>query len=195
MRDACRWTYLSHEIAGPPRCRADIGIQWRHWRLNFWRRLGKDAPPLWSQARTSAVVPMRDKCEPRFVRCNKNTTAGSDSMVRVVGYLGILSACFVISWPDGVSAQAWRNCIPNSIGPGGCDSIGPGGGRSIGPGGGESIGPSGGLSIGPSGGQSIGPGGGQSIGPGGGQSMNRDRTQGLDTNTMRPYPCGAGGRC
>lgn len=31
--------------------------------------------------------------------------------------------------------QAWRDCVPNSIGPGGCDSIGPRGGRSIGPGG------------------------------------------------------------
>jgi len=28
-------------------------------------------------------------------------------------------------------AQAWRDCVPNSIGPGGCDSIGPGGGQSI----------------------------------------------------------------
>jgi len=85
------------------------------------------------------------------------------------------------------SAQAWRDCIPNSIGPGGCDSIGPGGGRSIGPGGGQSIGPGGGLSIGPGGGQSIGPGGGQSIGPGGGKSLLRDRSRGLNTDTMRPY--------
>jgi hypothetical protein len=45
------------------------------------------------------------------------------------------------------NAQAWRNCVQGSIGPGGCDSIGPGGGRSIGPGGGLSIGPEGGLSI------------------------------------------------
>jgi hypothetical protein len=88
---------------------------------------------------------------------------------------------------DAVNAQAWRDCIPNSIGPGGCDSIGPGGGRSIGPGGGLSIGPGGGLSIGPGGGQSIGPGGGQSIGPGGGQSLLRDRTRGLNADTMRPY--------
>lgn len=43
-------------------------------------------------------------------------------------------------------AQAWRNCITNSIGPGGCDSIAPGGGLSIAPGGGQSIGPGGGLS-------------------------------------------------
>ena len=70
--------------------------------------------------------------------------------------------------------QAWRNCVPNSIGPGGCDSIGPGGGQSIGPGGGQSIGPGGGLSIGPEGGQSIGPRGGQSIGPGGGQALDRE---------------------
>ena len=59
-----------------------------------------------------------------------------------------------------IHAQAWRNCVPDSIGPGGCDSIGPGGGLSIGPGGGQSIGPGGGLSIGPGCGQSIGPGGG-----------------------------------
>jgi hypothetical protein len=38
------------------------------------------------------------------------------------------------------NAQAWRNCVQGSIGPGGCDSIGPGGGKSIGPGGGQSIG-------------------------------------------------------
>lgn len=88
------------------------------------------------------------------------------------------------------TAQAWRDCIPNSIGPGGCDSIGPGGGRSIGPGGGQSIGPGGGLSIGPGGGQSIGPGGGQSIGPGGGKSVTRDRSRGLNTDTMRPYGYG-----
>lgn len=86
--------------------------------------------------------------------------------------------------------QAWRNCVPNSIGPGGCNSIGPGGGQSIGPGGGRSIGPGGGLSIGPGGGQSIGPNGGQSIGPGGGQALDRDRTRGLDTNTMRPFDNG-----
>ncbi|MSQ68602.1 MAG: hypothetical protein EXR83_10475 [Gammaproteobacteria bacterium] len=88
---------------------------------------------------------------------------------------------------NGVVAQAWRDCIPGSIGPGGCDSIGPGGGLSIGPGGGQSIGPGGGLSIGPGGGQSIGPGGGQSIGPGGGQSLLRDRSKGLNPDTLRPY--------
>ena len=84
----------------------------------------------------------------------------------------ILLTLFVqIFLHDAASAQAWRNRVPNSIGPGGCDSIGPGGGQSIGPGGGLSIGPGGGLSIGPGGGQSIGPGGGQSIGPGGGQAL------------------------
>ncbi len=77
-------------------------------------------------------------------------------------------------------AQAWRDCIPNSIGPGGCDSIGPVGGQSIGPGGG--------LSIGPGGGQSIGPGGGLSIGPGGRLAIVRDRSRGLDSRTMRPFP-------
>jgi hypothetical protein len=91
-----------------------------------------------------------------------------------------------------VQAQAWRNCVPGSIAPGGCDSIGPGGGMSIGPGGGQSIGPGGGLSIGPGGGQSIGPGGGQSIGPGGGQSLDRDRGRGLNPDTMRPYPDASG---
>lgn len=64
---------------------------------------------------------------------------------------------------SAANAQAWRDCVPNSIGPGGCDSIGPGGGRSI------------------------GPGGGQSIGPGGGKALDRDRTRGLNTDTMRPY--------
>jgi hypothetical protein len=88
---------------------------------------------------------------------------------------------------SAAQSQAWRNCIPGSIGPGGCDSIGPGGGQSIGPGGGMSIGPGGGLSIGPGGGQSIGPGGGLSIAPGGGLSIDRDRTRGLDTRTMRPF--------
>ncbi len=95
----------------------------------------------------------------------------------------------------GTEQRAWRDCVPNSIGAGGCDSIGPGGGRSIGAGGGQSIGPGGGQSIGSGGGQSIGPGGGQSIGPGGGQAMTRDRRFGLDPNTLRPYPCSAGGRC
>lgn len=85
-------------------------------------------------------------------------------------------------------AQAWRDCIPNSIGPGGCDSIGPGGGKSIGPGGGLSIGPGGGLSIGPGGGQSIGPGGGRSMAPGGGLAADRDWRRGLDPDTLRPDP-------
>jgi hypothetical protein len=112
---------------------------------------------------------------------------------------------------SSANAQAWRNCIPGSIGPGECDSIGPGGGLFIGPIGDQSIGPDGGLSIGPSGDQSIGPdgglsigpggdqsigpdgglsigpGGGQSIGPGGGQSLGRDRTRGLNTQTTQPF--------
>ena len=104
------------------------------------------------------------------------------------------AAIFMIS-STSASAQAWKNCIPNSIGPGGCDSIGPGGGKSIGPGGGQSIGPGGGKSIGPGGGQSIGPGGGQSIGPNGGQSINRNRKTGLNPNTLRPYTCSEGGPC
>ena len=29
------------------------------------------------------------------------------------------------------SAQSWRDCVRNSIGPGGCESIGPGGGMSL----------------------------------------------------------------
>jgi hypothetical protein len=85
-------------------------------------------------------------------------------------------------------AQAWRNCIPDSIGPGGCDSIAPGGGRSIAPRGGMSIGPGGGWSIGPGSGQSIGPGGGRSIAPGGGLATGRDWSRGLDPDTMRPAP-------
>ncbi len=78
--------------------------------------------------------------------------------------LTILLLTPTIAQAQTTTGPAWRECVPNSIGPGGCDSIGPGGGKSIGPGGGLSIGPEGGLSIGPGGGQSIGPGGGQSIG-------------------------------
>lgn len=100
----------------------------------------------------------------------------------------IIVSIIFLAGVSSASAQAWRNCVPNSIGPGGCDSIGPGGGQSIGPGGGQSIGPGGGLSIGQGGGQSIGLGGGQSIAPGGGLAIDRDRTQGLDTRTMRPFP-------
>jgi hypothetical protein len=95
----------------------------------------------------------------------------------------------------GVNAQSWKNCIPGSMGPGGCESMGPGGGRSMGPGGGQSMGPGGGRSMGPGGGQSMGPGGGQSMGPGGGSSSTRDRRYGLDPNTLEPYPCSQGGRC
>jgi hypothetical protein len=82
------------------------------------------------------------------------------------------------------NAQAWRNCVQGSIGPGGCDSISPGGGKSIGPGGGQSIGPGGGLSIGPGGGQSIGSGGGLSIAPGGGLGPDRDWSRGMDPRTI-----------
>lgn len=88
-------------------------------------------------------------------------------------------------------AQAWKSCVPNSIGPGGCDSIAPGGGKSIAPGGGQSIGPGGGQSIGPGGGQSIAPGGGRSIAPGGGMALDRDWRYGLDPNTLRPSPDGS----
>ena len=56
-----------------------------------------------------------------------------------------------------------------------------------------SIGPGGGLSIGPDGGQSIGPDGGRSIAPDGGMSMTRNRTRGLNTETMHPYPAAQGG--
>lgn len=105
------------------------------------------------------------------------------SKVLVLSALALLAA-------GSASAQAWRGCVPNSIGPGGCESIGPGGGRSIGPGGGMSIGPGGGLSIGPGGGQSIGPDGGLSIGPGGGLAMDRDRSRGFDTRTMEPFDNG-----
>ncbi|RXR27630.1 hypothetical protein EQG66_11085 [Sphingobium fluviale] len=97
---------------------------------------------------------------------------------------------FIAVLPSTSTAQAWRNCTPGSIGPGGCDSIGPGGGQSIGPGGGQSIGPGGGQSIGPGGGQSIGPGGGRSIGPGGGLSSDRDWSKGLDPDTLKPAPDG-----
>ena len=64
----------------------------------------------------------------------------------------IVSALLLCSSANVNAWQAWRDCVPGSIGPGGCDSIGPGGGQSIGPGGGQSIGPGGGLSIGPGGG-------------------------------------------
>ena len=100
-------------------------------------------------------------------------------------------------------SQAWKSCVPNSMGPGGCESMGPGGGQSMGPGGGQSMGPGGGqsmgpgggLSMGPGGGQSMGPGGGQSMGPGGGQSITRDRNFGLNPDTMLPYTCSEGGPC
>lgn len=101
----------------------------------------------------------------------------------------------IVAFATDAFPQAWRDCVPGSIGPGGCNSIAPGGGRSIAPGGGLSIAPGGGLSIEPEGGQSIAPGGGQSIAPGGGKSFTRDRTRGLNTDTLRPYPCSQGGSC
>lgn len=98
-------------------------------------------------------------------------------------------ATFIIGASMGPAhAQAWRDCIPGSIAPGGCDSIAPGGGQSIAPGGGLSIGPGGGLSIAPGGGQSIAPGGGRSIAPGGGLAIDRDWSRGLDPDTLRPRP-------
>lgn len=107
----------------------------------------------------------------------------------------LATAMAVLSLDTSASAQAWKNCVPNSMGPGGCDSMGPGGGQSMGPGGGQSMGPGGGQSMGPGGGQSMGPGGGQSMGPGGGQSMTRDRKVGLNPDTLRPYTCSEGGPC
>jgi hypothetical protein len=99
-----------------------------------------------------------------------------------------MSLCLMALIPCIGQAQAWRDCVPNSMGPGGCESMGPGGGLSMGPGGGQSMGPGGGLSMGPGGGQSMGPGGGLSMGPGGGLAIDRDRSRGLDTRTMRPFP-------
>jgi hypothetical protein len=96
----------------------------------------------------------------------------------------------LLALPSSLPAQAWRNCVPNSVGPGGCDSVGPGGGRSVGPGGGRSVGPGGGLSVGPEGGQSVGPRGGRSFGPDGGLSPNRDWRRGLDPDTLEPAPGG-----
>jgi hypothetical protein len=86
--------------------------------------------------------------------------------------IGLVTVALIAS-VSSASAQAWRNCIQNSIMPGGCDSILPGGGQSILPGGGRSMGPGGGLSIFPGGGQSIDPGGGLSILPGGGLGPDR----------------------
>ena len=51
----------------------------------------------------------------------------------------ILAVLIQIFLLDAAFAQAWRDCVPGSIGPGGCDPIGPGGGQSIGPGGGQSV--------------------------------------------------------
>jgi hypothetical protein len=134
----------------------------------------------------------REVCSKHFA-LSDGSIASTESADRqwLEGHMKYLSAASILLSAIGVAhighAQAWRNCVPGSIAPGGCDSIGPGGGRSIGPGGGQSIGPGGGRSIGPGGGQSIGPGGGQSIGPGGGKALNRDRSRGLNPDTLRPY--------
>ena len=83
--------------------------------------------------------------------------------------VSLLSLLLLAGWSTSpAQAQAWRNCVQGSIGPGGCDSIGPGGGRSIGPGGGQSIGSNGGLSI----------------APGGGLGPDRDWSRGLDPRTI-----------
>jgi hypothetical protein len=66
-----------------------------------------------------------------------------DYQMRVI--LAVLIQIFLL---DAAFAQAWRDCIPGSIGAGG----------------------------------------GQSIGPGGGQALDRDRSLGLDPDTLRPYP-------
>jgi hypothetical protein len=96
------------------------------------------------------------------------------------GFAIALVTAALITGASSASAQAWRNCIQNSMGPGGCESMGPGGGLSMGPSGGQSMGPGGGLSMGPGGGQSMGPGGGLSMGPGGGLGPDRDWSRGLD---------------
>src|SRR5215813_5869530 len=85
--------------------------------------------------------------------------------------IGLVAAA-LMACVSSASAQAWRNCIQNSMGPGGCESMGPGGGRSMGPGGG--------WSMGTGGGQSMGQGGGLSIGPGCGLGPDRDWSRGLD---------------
>jgi hypothetical protein len=100
----------------------------------------------------------------------------------------LFAALILVTTPFAASAQAWKNCVPNSIAPGGCESIAPGGGRSIAPGGGMSIAPGGGMSIAPGGGQSIAPNGGRSIAPGGGLALDRNWNRGVDTRTMRPAP-------
>ena len=61
--------------------------------------------------------------------------------------IAAISVLALMAFVSSADAQAWRNCIQNSIGPGGCESIGPGGGQSIGPGGGASFGPVGGSRL------------------------------------------------
>jgi hypothetical protein len=106
--------------------------------------------------------------------------------------LRLLSAVAMLTAASPAGAQAWRDCIPRSVGPGGCDSYGPDGGLSVALGGGQSYGPGGGRSFGPGGGQSFGPGGGRSYGPGGGLSPGRNWRRGLDPDTLRPAPRGLG---
>jgi hypothetical protein len=92
-------------------------------------------------------------------------------MLRRFCLLFVVAALLPVSWVSTATAQAWRDCVPKSGAPGGCDSAGPGGGKAIGAGGTPAIsGPGGGLSIGPGVGQPIGPSGGQSVAPGGGQA-------------------------
>lgn len=49
------------------------------------------------------------------------------------------ACCLLLALQSPAAAQAWRDCIPGSIGTDGGLSIGPGGGQSIGAGGGLSI--------------------------------------------------------
>lgn len=100
----------------------------------------------------------------------------------IAGIVG-LGLCAAI--PFQAEAQAWRTCVPGSMGPGGCESMGPGGGRSMGLGGGESMGPRGGRSMGPGGGGSMGPGGGLSMDPSGGQYIGRDQSHGFSAGQLR----------
>ena len=88
----------------------------------------------------------------------------------------IVAAVLPVLWCSTATAQASRDCVPNSAAPGGCDSTGPGG-KPIGRGEGPSIAPGGAP-----------PSAGQSIPPAGGQALDPDRSKGLDPNTLRPRP-------
>lgn len=100
----------------------------------------------------------------------------------------LIAASAALMFAGSANAQAWLNCVPGSIAPGGCDSIAPGGGRSIAPGGGESIAPGGGRSIAPGGGLSIAPGGGLDFGPGGGRSPDRNINRGFIPGSTTSFP-------